>query len=384
MSLCDLQVEEPLTPPASLPVGVPPLRAFYLYMTTGCNLRCRHCWVVPRYVKGRPDPGEVIDAKLLQRAVEEAKPLGLCSAKITGGEPLLHPQFKEIVKMLSDQGLGLNMETNGTLMTPQIARWLKEETRVGFISVSLDGADAAAHDSFRGVPGAFDSALLGLDALFGAGYRNVQVIMSVYRGNALQIDDVVALARAHGANSVKFTPVTNTGRGAALHEGGEALDLPERMALAKYVQDDLAGRAGISLVINLPPALRTFDRLWQSRGRTGDCGVDRILGILGSGEIAMCGIGQTIPELVYGRLGADSIRDIWLGHPKLLELRREMEDVAAYPGICGSCLHAKSCRTGCVANNYQQAGRMVCPSASCTEAEKRGLFPKARQRSYSR
>jgi SynChlorMet cassette radical SAM/SPASM protein ScmF len=384
MTLCDLQIEEPMAAPAGLPEGVPPLRAFYLYMTSGCNLRCRHCWVVPRFVKGKPDPGEVIDPGLLEQAVMEAKPLGLCSAKITGGEPLLHPQFKEIVRMLSDQGLGLNMETNGTLMTPQIARWLKEETRVGFISVSLDGADAASHDSFRGVSGAFDAALSGLDALVAAGYRNVQVIMSVYRGNVPQIDDVVALARAHGAASVKFTPVTNTGRGAALHEGGEALGLEERMALAKYIQDDLAGRAGIDLVINLPPALRTFKKLWRSRGRTGDCGVDRILGILGSGEIAMCGIGRTIPELVYGRLGEDSIRDIWLCHPRLLELRRELEDVAGYPGICGTCLHARSCRTGCVANNYVEGDRMVCPSASCTEAEELGIFPKERQRSYSR
>jgi SynChlorMet cassette radical SAM/SPASM protein ScmF len=366
--------------PAGLPVGVPPLRAFYLYMTSGCNLRCRHCWVVPRFVKGKPDPGEVIDPKLLEQAVMEAKPLGLCSAKITGGEPLLHPQFREIVKMLSDQGLNMNMETNATLMTRELARWLKEESRINFISVSLDGADAASHDRFRGVSGAFDATLSGLDALVEAGYRNVQVIMSVYRGNVSQIDDVVALARAHGAGSVKFTPVTKTGRGAVLHEVGEALDLTGRMALAGYIQDDLAGRAGIDLVINLPPALRTFKKLWQSRGRTGDCGVQRILGILGSGDIAMCGIGRTIPELVYGRLGEDSIRDIWLGHPRILQLRRELEDVAGYPGVCGSCLHARSCRTGCVANNYQEGSRMVWPSASCTEAEARGIFPEARKR----
>ncbi|MDD4650663.1 MAG: radical SAM protein [Methanothrix sp.] len=380
MSICDLQVEGPMAAPTGLPEGVPPLRAFYLYMTTGCNLRCRHCWVVPRFVKGEPDPGEIIDPQHLERAVMEAKPLGLCSAKITGGEPLLHPQFREIVKMLSDQGLGLNVETNGTLMTRDLARWLKECSRVGFISVSLDGPDAAAHDGFRGVSGAFDAALSGLDALVEAGYRNVQVIMSVYRGNVSQIDDVVALAKAHGAGSVKFTPVTNTGRGTALHEGGEALGLEERMDLAKYIQDDLARRADINLVINLPPALRTFKKLWQSRGRTGDCGVQRILGILGSGEIAMCGIGRTIPELVYGRLGEDSIHDIWLGHPRILQLRRELENVAGYLGVCGTCLHASSCRTGCVANNYVEGDHMVCPSASCTEAESLGIFPKERQR----
>jgi hypothetical protein len=83
----------------------------------------------------------------------------------------------------------------------------------------------------------------------------------------------------------------------------------------------------------------TFKRLWQSRGRARDCGMHRILG---GGEIAMCGIGGTIPELVYG--------------------------------------YEVPCRTGCVANNYLQGSRMVCPSASCTEAEESGIFPEERKR----
>ena len=88
--------------------------------------------------------------------------------------------------------------------------------------------------------------------------------------------------------------------------------------------------------------------------------------------------------MVFGRLGVDSIRDIWLGHPRVLELRRELEDVAAYPGICGDCIHAGTCHTGCVANNYVDQSRLVWPSAFCTEAEERGLFPEARRKSSSR
>ena len=101
--------EEMAATPLDLPEGVPPLRSFYLYMSNSCNLACRHCWITPRFVDGKPDPGDVIDVEALRAAVKEAKPLGLGSAKLTGGEPMLHPQFLQIVDLLTAEGLGMNM-----------------------------------------------------------------------------------------------------------------------------------------------------------------------------------------------------------------------------------------------------------------------------------
>ena len=238
-----------------LPEGVPPLRAFYLYLTAGCNLACRHCWIVPRYVDGAPDPGEVIDVDALRAAVAEARPLGLANCKLTGGEPTLHPRFREIVDFLSGEGLGLDMETNGTLLTAELARHLKDESNVGFISVSLDAPTAAEHDAFRGVPGAYDGALRGLGHLVEAGYENVQLIMSVWRGNRDQVEAVVRLAEERGAASVKLNPVTATGRGVALHERGDGLGLDETLALARHVDEEVRPGAKVGVVLNLPPAL---------------------------------------------------------------------------------------------------------------------------------
>ncbi len=175
----------------------------------------------------------------LRDAVIEAKPLGLCHAKLTGGEPLLHPRFVGIVDMLTAEGLQMNMETNGTLMTAELGRHLKEKTNVSFISISLDGADAKTHDRFRGVVGAYDAALRGLAHLTDAGYSNVQVIMSVHRGNLDQIDGLVRLVADRGAGSVKFNPVSFAGRGTTMHERGETLDYEERMALAAAVREEL-------------------------------------------------------------------------------------------------------------------------------------------------
>ncbi len=386
MPLCEPQI----TPNASsdplvqLPAGVPRLHSFYLYLTSGCNLACRHCWVKPRFIGGRPDPQECIDPELLFAAVTEAKTLGLTHAKLTGGEPLFHPRFRDIALGLSNLGIELNMETNGVLLTPELASFIKNETKISFISVSLDENEPESHDTFRGVRGAFDATIRGLDALREAGFRNTQVIMSVHRGNVGKIESVVRLAEAHGAESVKFNPVTDSGRGRQMTERGETLGIPELLDLEKFVYGPLKEKTAVKrLILNIPPAIRSFPILMETGGCTEDCGVTGILGILGTGEIAMCGIGQTVPSLVYGRLG-DSIADIWLKHPKLQALRREMGDTRHYPGICGDCLMAVSCRTGCVANNYSEGEGMVRPGKMCQEAADLGLFPAHRRRSWKK
>ena len=386
MSVCDYRApQQDDNESLDLPKGVPPLRAFYLYLSSSCNLACRHCWITPRFVNGQPDPGDIIDVKALREAIAEAKPLGLKTIKLTGGEPLLHPDFREICDLATIEELNLVMETNGTLLTADMARYLKNKTNMGYISVSIDSADAARHDAFRGANGAFDAVLQGLDHLVAAGYDNVQVIMSVHRGNREEIEDVARLAAAHGAASVKFNPVTNFGRGAGMDQRGEILDFPEQLLLNQYIYKKLgpllqADGTVIDLVLYTPPALMPISEIMRRQGDTGDCGVLGILGFLGSSEIALCGIGRNIPDLVYGRLGEDSIRTIWLHHPTIIKMRQVLNDVKKYPSICRECSLVRHCRTGCVARNFVNSKHLVWPDAMCTEAYQKGLFPETRQK----
>ncbi|MDD1724895.1 MAG: radical SAM protein, partial [Methanospirillum sp.] len=268
MTLCDLPCNSPETdtdPTLNLPEGVPGLRSYYLYLSSSCNLRCRHCWITPEYEGGVPQPGKVIDPEVLHQAVLEGKELGLCSAKLTGGEPMLHPRFREIVDMLTAEGIAMNMETNGTLMTREMAEYLKIHSKVDFVSVSIDSPVSSEHDTFRGVKGAFDATLKGLDAMVDAGYKNCQVIMAVHKGNRHQIGDVISLAHAHGAGTVKLNPVTRTGRGIGMHERGEALGLEEYLALAQEVNKELIPSSPIPVLMSMPQALTPFSELWRTR-----------------------------------------------------------------------------------------------------------------------
>ncbi len=362
-----------------LPEGVPPLRSFYLYMSDTCNLRCRHCWITPAFADGKPLPGEVVDIELLRQAVTEAKPLGLSSAKLTGGEPMVHPGFREIARMLSEEGLGLNMETNGTLIDDDMARFLKDETKIDFISISLDSIDESSHDRFRGVKGAYRAALNGLRCLVDAGYKNVQIIMSPHKGNVGEVEELVKLAASKGAGSVKLNPVTNNGRGSLMHERNETLSIKEILELSDYVRGPLKKSSSIPVILNIPLSLRPLKEL-VANANAGDCGVDHILGILGSGTVALCGIGRTMPELVYGRLGQNSIRDIWLNHPAIVKLRNDLMDFENYPELCRNCIFMRKCRTGCVVQNYSNFGKLIWPSAMCIDAQNNGRFSQSRKK----
>jgi SynChlorMet cassette radical SAM/SPASM protein ScmF len=357
-----------------LPEGVPPLTSFYIYLTAGCNLACRHCWITPNFAKGELRSDQYLSVELLEIAIAEAKPLGLVSTKLTGGEPTLHPDFVRIVDLLTREGLSCNLETNGTLIDAKLARHLKEKTSCWFISVSLDAATAQTHDAFRNVPGAFASAINGIKHLVTAGYRP-QIIMSPHHGNIAEVEELIDLAVSLGAGSVKFNPVTRSGRGTAMHENGEALDYEEILTFSKYISTVLQKKCPVPLIIGIAPALSTLRQLAQSVGQ--HCSVRHNLGILGSGEMALCGIGRNVPELCFGRLGRDSLREIWFSNPVLQQLRKDLD--GPYPDICGECIHARTCLMHCVAQNYLDHGKLASPSAICLDAMARGLFPDSRR-----
>lgn len=175
----------------------------------------------------------------------------------------------------------------------------------------------------------------GLDLLADEGHKNLQVICCISRQNIHQAGDLVSLAEAHGATSVNTLPWEIRARGAALHAQQVELGLGELIAFKRHVRTELAGQTNLSLFVSLfPPALLPQKELWRCSGSIGTCGIITNLGSLGNGEISLCGIGRSVPEMVFGRLGKDSIRDIWLCHPRVRELRRDASTRARHREGC--------------------------------------------------
>ncbi|HNU86437.1 MAG TPA: SynChlorMet cassette radical SAM/SPASM protein ScmF [Syntrophales bacterium] len=352
-----------------------PLGTLYVYLTEGCNLRCRHCWIQPKFQSGAQVYGS-LDFDLFRHVVDQALPLGLSSVKLTGGEPLLHPRIADIVHYAGGKGLHIGMETNGVLCTPSLAEEIAS-SRSPHVSVSLDGADAATHEWVRGVSGSFHAALQGIRNLVGAGLRP-QVIMTIMKRNAEQVVPVIRLAESLGAGSVKFNLLQPTARGEKMHEAGDNLPIERLVALGRQVENKLARSSRIPLFYSHPAAFRPLGSMFDDGGGCAACGIFGILGVLASGAYALCGIGETVPEFVFGHAAKDRLEEVWNETPMLREIRdglpRRLE------GICGRCLMKTVCLGGCIAQNYYRERNLWAGHWYCEDAFGKGLFPESRLR----
>jgi SynChlorMet cassette radical SAM/SPASM protein ScmF len=360
---------------AETPADFPfPLHTLYFYLTEGCNLACRHCWIAPKFQSGaKVYPSLPFD--MLKDIVRQAKPLGLGSVKLTGGEPLMHPDIFAILAFLRDEGLGVTIETNGLLCTPELAREIAQ-CKGRFVSVSLDGADAETNEWVRGVPGSFAAAVAGIKNLVAAGVHP-QVIMTVMRKNRHQVEDIVRLAESIGASSVKYNVMMPCARGEEMHKRGEALTMEELVELGRWVETDLAPRTKLRLVFHHPPAFRPLGKMY---GEEGDgcsrCGIFGILGVLSDGSYALCGIGEQVPELVFGHASRDRLEDVWKNEPVLKQIREGLPK--KLKGVCGECMMKGLCLGSCVAQNYYSSRELFAPFWYCEEALRLGLFPTSR------
>jgi SynChlorMet cassette radical SAM/SPASM protein ScmF len=356
-----------------------PLNQIYFYLTEGCNLACRHCWIDPKFqAKGRKGKGPdalSLEFDLFTSIIAQAKPLGLTAVKLTGGEPLLHPDIRRILEHLREQDLGVTVETNGVLCTKEIAKDIAS-CKNPFVSVSLDGVDAATHEWVRGVAGSFRAAVRGVKNLVAAGIHP-QIIMTIMRRNQDQMKAMVLMSQDLGAGSVKFNIVQPTARGKRMYEKGETLTMPDIVATGQWVEEILAPAARIRVYYSHPPVFRPMGRIFGNEADgCGACGILGILGVLGNGSYALCGIGETVPELVFGHAAKDRLEDIWKDSPILRELREGMP--MRLEGICGQCIMKGLCLGSCVAQNFYRSRNLWAGYWFCEEAREQGLFPESR------
>jgi SynChlorMet cassette radical SAM/SPASM protein ScmF len=352
-----------------------PLNQIYFYLTEGCNLACRHCWIAPKFQSGR-NTYPALDMELFRSIIKQAKPLGLSGVKLTGGEPLLHPKINSILDIIKTEEIRLTVETNGILCTPELAEKMKETCKNPFVSVSLDSTDAETHEWVRGVKGCFAASLKGIRNLVKAGFKP-QIIMTIMHRNKTRMKDIVRLAESLGAGSVKFNILQPTARGEKMHEAGESLSIEELVQLGRWVENELSAATNLRLYYHHPAAFRPLGKMFgQNRNGCGVCGIFGILGVLADGSYALCGIGETVFELIFGHSGRDSLEDVWNNTKVLQDIRGGLPN--RLEGICGDCLMKGRCLGSCIAQNYYSSKSLWAPFWYCEEAKKSGIFPETR------
>jgi radical SAM protein with 4Fe4S-binding SPASM domain len=119
--------------------------------------------------------------------------------------------------------------------------------------------------------------------------------------------------------------------------------------------------------------------IFGDKGSCGICAVLNILGVLSDGTYALCGIGTTVPELVFGHAAKDALGDIWQNSTVLKELREGLP--YRLEGVCGECIMKGICLGSCIAQNYYRDKKLWAGFWFCEEAKARGLFPESRIKS---
>ncbi|MEN8208233.1 MAG: radical SAM protein [Candidatus Fermentibacteria bacterium] len=350
---------------------IPPLKHLYVNPSGECNLGCLHCWIAPERsatpFKTRKRSEMEFTPEEFSGLLEQAVELGLINLKFTGGEPLLRSDFTQLYRISAEhtQKLTVDIETNGTLVPDGL--WdLFEEYPPGSVSVSLDSVSSGEHDDFRNTPGAWKRSVAFIGELVKRGI-STQIIMSTAAFEVQPVLEMASFCRNEGVSSLKINPVQPVGRGESLldHRGG----IHTILSFA----DELLRSCGMSVILDLPPALLPLNRIKYS----GRCPIHNLLGVLPDGGISFCGIGFSCGELVMGNFLKDNIEDIWNNSELLAKLRVQVP--AEFEGICGNCIHKNRCLGNCVMQNFYSNSNFTSAYWMCREADRAGVFPQTRK-----
>ena len=340
----------------------PNLRLVAWEVTRNCNLSCIHCRASS--TKG-PYSGE-LDTMASFRLLDQIAEVGSPIVILTGGEPLLRQDIFKIAKYGTDKGLKMVMAPNGTLITKKYAAKMAD-SGIKRISISLDGATKKSHDSFRGVNGAFESAIRGINLAKEAGIE-FQINTTITKTNIDQIPKIQELAIKLGAVAHHIFLLVPTGRGKYIVDHEISADEYERTLNWFYDQ-----REKTPLQLKATCAPHYYRILRQRAKKEGKSvsfkthGLDAVtrgcLGGTGFCFISHTGVVQPCGflHLNCGDITLTSFADIWNNSDIFLSLR----DFDKLKGKCGRCEYKKVCG-GCRARAYEATGDYLGEEPLCS------------------
>ncbi|QSH41169.1 radical SAM protein [Lentisphaerota bacterium ZTH] len=347
----------------TLPVAAA-LRAVAWETTKSCSMKCRHC---------RADA--VNDNKSGELSTAEGRwlinglaEMGGCTLILTGGEPLIRPDIYDLSAYAAGKGIDVVMATCGNLVNPKSVKQM-QSSGVRLISISLDGADAVTHDSFRGLNGAYETAL---DAMRCSrqGKLPFQVNTTVSTLNVEQLTDIYKQVVESGASVWDLFFLVPTGRGSSLKHLEISSAAYEKTLHWVYRLSKVAP-LGVKTTcaphygrIQRTLAGADFDnipRRFRARGCLGGKG---FLFISSRGIVQPCGfLNLNCGDL---RKAGFDIKSIYQDSIILDALRRAEK----YTGKCGSCSFVESCG-GCRARAFEKTGNFLSEEPNCIYENKK-------------
>jgi AdoMet-dependent heme synthase len=322
--------------PAEPEVPCPSLISWNI--TLRCPLRCAHCYVNA----GEHEAENVLSTEEAYGVIDQICELGKPVVILSGGEPLMREDIFALARYGTKKGLKMAMGTSGVLIDRETALRMRD-SGIRRVAISIDSADPAVHDTFRGVPGAWERAVQGIRHCRDAGL-GVLINMTVLSPALQAIKDVVSLGTGLGVTDYQlFFPVPT----------GRASDVPwlTPQMYEDLIRDVLVAYRGSGTTIR-PTCAPQFRRIADTLGITspawgrGCIAGIRYCRIFADGDVTPC---PYLPARA-GNVRETPLKQIWQDSPVLSVLRNPSLLTGkcgrcGYQDICGGC-RARSFRTG--------------------------------------
>ncbi len=339
--------------------------------TKQCNLKCKHCY---ENAGPRPDKDELTTEEA-KAVIDQMADMGVVAIAFSGGEPLIRKDFFEVARYAREKDFYVSVASNGTLITPEVARKLKDVA--DYIEISLDGFEKE-HDRFRGIPGVWKKTCQGIKNCVKVG-MDTCVATTVTHHNLNIVPKMIDFVENElKANRMIFFNYVPTRRGRGISK--DDLTPQEREKLLKFLYTKLIDKGcRLDVFSTAPqysrvakeflegPAVATHftnrHAMEMLQGRTssltefiGGCGAGRLYcGLEPNGDIQPC---VFIPIKV-GNIREQTLKEVWETSPTLRKLR----DRDKIKG-CGECEHRYICG-GCRARAYGYFGDVAGPDPGC-------------------
>ena len=313
-------------------------------ITQQCNFNCKHC-----YSDAKKNVQNELTTQEVFGIIEQLKEAQVGFVYILGGEPLIRPDFSQILERFHEKDIPLMLNTNGWFMDEQWANKIANSS-VKHLRFSLDGSTPKTHDDLRGVKGSFERVIKGISICRKMNIPQISCSYTVTAKNIDEIRQTCELLVQMGVDAMQFGPLSSTGR---------ATDHPE-LTLSSKDSNQLTDTIGELIQqyghkIQIYSVDGTYDKPYTRMAKKGlikpdfmGCQTGRTCCCIDwKGEVLPCILWRTPTA---GSLRKSSFKEIWNDSPLFNFLRRYRGDEYQE---CKNCTYSDVCARECPLSTSQ-------------------------------
>ncbi len=334
------------------------LRALSFCITDKCNLNCYFC-----SRNATVGNNNFMSTEFICQYIDEALEFSdIKTVNLSGGEPFLHPQLEDILRLIHQKKLGIRINSNGLFFNDRTLEMLKKY-EAKYFTISLDSSDKRIHDNIRGQKGAFEKTVQNLEKISKEGFQYF-VKATVTKESVTTLFDLMKLVERVGATGFSIGRLVPVGRGKEHRNAMETIkqtyfdqirlcsEYAKKSRLKLIIDEPLRYKCDVRSIEFLRNTQKIKSELW------GGCTAGTAyLYLFMNGDCLACP-GITLPA---GNLNKLSLKDIWFNSPLLKDMRTRQN----LKGECGTCSNKTICG-GCRAYAQMTTGDVNGQDLFCT------------------